>query len=584
MPRIAVINKDRCNPVGCGGYLCIRVCPVNREGKDCITQGPDRKPLIDEGLCTGCGICPNRCPFDAISIINLPEELSEPPIHRYGRNGFHLYRLPTPVFGQVVGVIGRNGMGKSTAIRVLAGLLTPNLGGEDAVTYDRLLEYFKGSQAQVFFERLRKGDIKAAYKPQQIELIPQASKGTVRDLLKKVDERGKLDEYTRTLGIAAVLDTDIGKISGGELQRVAIAATAMKAANLYVFDEPSSFLDIRERLRITDFIRNLATPETAVLVVEHDLIVLDSLADLIHVNYGKDGVYGVVSLPRTSRVGINAYLDGFLKEENVRFRERSIKFESRSPEKAGKPPLPLISWEGLKVKQGGFYLEAPQGVIGRQEVVGIVGPNGIGKTTLMRVLAGEVKPVQGTVSGNVRIAYKPQYLQASEKLVAEVLARAAEHYSVQLIRPLELTHLMTKQLDQLSGGELQRVAIAHCLSQDADLYLLDEPSAYLDAEQRMAVAKALKEHAAQRGASVAVVDHDLLFLDYLSDRLIVFDGQPARHGKALGPFPMAEGMNLFLRELGVTFRRDPESLRPRANKAGSRLDREQKEAGKLYYT
>jgi ATP-binding cassette subfamily E protein 1 len=582
MPRIAVINKERCNPVGCGGYLCIRVCPVNREGKDCITEGQDKKPVIDEGLCTGCGICPNRCPFDAISIINLPEELKEPPIHRYGRNGFHLYHLPTPVFGQVVGILGRNGMGKSTAIRVLAGLLTPNLGRDGEASFKELLQFFKGSQAQVFFERLNKGEIKAAYKPQQVELIPQASTGSVRKLLEKVDEKGKLTEFAEALGLSAVLDRDISKISGGELQRAAIAATALKKANLYVFDEPSSFLDIRERLRIINFIRTLAAEDTAVLVVEHDLIVLDSLADLIHVNYGKAGAYGIVSLPRTSRVGINAYLDGFLKEENIRFRDHAIRFEARPPEKQGRPPLPLISWDGLKVKQGTFAFEAPNGVIGRQEVVGIVGPNGIGKTTLMRMLAGEQKPQHGSISGSVKIAYKPQYLQADDTLVAQVLSKAMERYGVQF-RPLELQHLLTKQLNQLSGGELQRVAIAHCLSQDADLYLLDEPSAYLDAEQRMAVARVLKEHAAQRGASVAVVDHDLLFIDYLSDRLIVFDGEPARRGRAEGPFPMAEGMNKFLRELGVTFRRDPESRRPRANKAGSRLDREQKSENKLYY-
>lgn len=81
-----------------------------------------------------------------------------------------------------------------------------------------------------------------------------------------------------------------------------------------------------------------------------------------------------------------------------------------------------------------------------------------------------------------------------------------------------------------------------------------------------------------------VVDHDILFADYLSEQLIVFDGEPAVKGNVNGPFDMEEGMNMFLKDLGITFRRDPESLRPRANKPGSVMDRKQKDENKLYYT
>ncbi len=114
MVRIAVIEKERCNPMGCGGYLCMKLCPVNRMGEECIKVGEDKKPVIDEKLCNGCGICPNRCPFKAISIVNLPEELTKSPIHRYGQNGFHLYNLPIPQFGKVVGILGRNGIGNES--------------------------------------------------------------------------------------------------------------------------------------------------------------------------------------------------------------------------------------------------------------------------------------------------------------------------------------------------------------------------------------------------------------------------------------------------------------------------------------
>jgi ATP-binding cassette subfamily E protein 1 len=140
-----------------------------------------------------------------------------------------------------------------------------------------------------------------------------------------------------------------------------------------------------------------------------------------------------------------------------------------------------------------------------------------------------------------------------------------------------------RKLNELSGGELQRVAIAHCLSQDADIILMDEPSAYLDVEQRLIVSKVIKEMMATTGKSAIIVDHDLLFIDYLSDKLIVFDGEPAIRGLANPPMSMDEGMKKFLSELNITFRRDEENYRPRINKEDSQKDREQKSSGKLYY-
>ncbi len=584
MPRIAIVHKERCNPQGCGGYLCMRMCPMNRQGLECITVDPvDKKIKINPELTSdACSIDQNCCPFGAISLVNLPGELTQQPIHQYGVNGFHLYNLPTPMFGKAVGILGRNGIGKSTAIKILAGVLKPNLGKAEADLQD-VLAYFKGTESQVFFEKLAKGDIKVSYKPQQVDILQKAAKGKVKDVLRKIDETGKMDDVVKALDLENVLNSDLATVSGGEMQRIAIAATVLKKAQLYIFDEPTSYLDIKQRIRVAAFIKELATPETAVLVVEHDLIILDYMTDLTHIMFGEEGVYGIVSVPKPTRNGINTYLTGFLKEQNMRFREYEIEFFARPPGQK-KFAATLTNWKEMKKKLDQFHLDIAPGGVHAHSVVGILGENGIGKTTFVKLLAEVITPDTGRVETPIKVAYKPQYLDSSsDELVSTVLQAAIGKYEVSLIRPLDLKRLLLKQVNTLSGGELQRVAIAHCLSQEAELFLLDEPSAYLDVEQRLAVAKAIKDVAEQRGITVMVVDHDLLFLDYLADELMVFTGRPAREGKATGPFMMEEGMNHFLREIDITLRRDEESKRPRINKPGSRLDREQKEAGKLYY-
>jgi len=584
MTRLAIIRKSECNPMGCGEYLCGKVCPINRKGELCIKPDPvDKKAQIDEQLCIGCGICPNRCPFSAIDIINLPEELKKDPIHRYGQNGFALYSLPAPMFGKVVGVLGVNGIGKSTAIKILAGVLKPNLGRlEGEASYDELLQFFKGTEAQSFFERVRDGKIKTSYKPQQIDFIPKQFSGTISELLRKADQKGIFDKVVTELELKNILDNEIRSISGGELQRVAIAATVMKDANLFIFDEPTSYLDIKQRIKVSRFIRGLANESTAVLVIEHDLIILDYITDLVHIMYGKEGAYGVVSLPKTTRTGINIFLDGYLKEENIRFRDYPIKFAAKPPvQKASKEVQ--CTWENVQKTLGKFELAAESGEIHKNDVIGVLGENGIGKTSFVKILAKVDELDKGTVNEKVTVSYKSQYLEGSEEIVMTVLGDALEKYDAQIMRPLNIKPLLMKKLNELSGGELQRVAIALCLSKKSDLYLLDEPSAYLDVEQRIRVSKIIADNMEHKGTSALVVDHDLLFLDYLSKKLIVFEGIPAIKGTVKGPFDMQEGMNRFLSSLDITMRRDEESLRPRINKLGSQKDREQRSANKLYY-
>ncbi|MBI4981309.1 ribosome biogenesis/translation initiation ATPase RLI [Candidatus Woesearchaeota archaeon] len=540
--------------------------------------------IIDEKLCTGCKICSHRCPLNAIEIINLPEALNQAPIHRYGENMFELFSLPSPLFGQVTGILGKNGIGKSTALKVLAKQIQPNLGDwKTPSDFKEIINHFKGTEMQGFLEKLHKDEITLSYKPQQVDLIPKQFSGTVKELLQKVAQENRLLEIVQQLGLTNFMDTPVANVSGGELQRVAIAATVLKKANLFLFDEPTSYLDIKQRIKISQFIRSLADKHTAVMAIEHDLIILDYMTDLVNIMYGQEGAYGVVSGLKSTREGINSFLEGYLREENTRFRGHPIKFD-KSAKSAGGVSRPLISWTALKKKLGQFKFEVAESSLNRGEIVGILGENGIGKTSFVKMLAGVLEPDSGGIEPKVKVSYKPQYLETSSELMVMVfLQDAINKFSIPLIRPLEVEKLFTKKLCELSGGELQRVSIVKCLSQDAELFLLDEPSAYLDVEQRLLISKVISALAEERGITILVVDHDLMFLDYLSDRLMVFSGTPAREGKLKGPFAMETGMNLFLQEVGITLRRDLNSKRPRINKLGSVKDREQRQENKWYY-
>lgn len=564
-------------------------------------DGQDKPPVIVESLCSGEAICVKKCPYHVISIVNLPEELESDTSHRYSINGFKLFRLPIPKQGQVLGLIGPNGVGKTTAVRILAGELQPNLGRvENPPDWEEIIRAYRGSELQPFFERVMAGTVVPILKPQNITDLPKVKNiadRPISELLESSDSSGRLKDLKADMSLNDIWDRPVKILSGGELQRVAVTAAIVREGDIYFFDEPTAYLDVRERLRIGRAIRHLAELGKTVVVVEHDLSILDYVSDNVCMFYGEPGVYGIISHPHGTRVGVNQFLDGFIPDENMRFRDTSISFKGMSTEDLEFTfSETLIEYGDMHKEFENFTLDVKGGRVSKGQVIGILGPNGIGKTTFVRMLAREIEPEQGeapkkTVTGlDLKISYKPQYIPNDFEGNLRLYLREAGGHNIDsadfqtgVIKKLQLEHLMDHNFQELSGGELQRAAIAACLARDADIYLLDEPSAFLDIEQRLASSRAIRRHVRNNMKTAFVVEHSILMADYLSDSLVIFSGIPGKSGMASPVTTLRIGMNSFLKQMGVTFRRDPQTGRPRVNKDGSQLDSQQKASGDYYY-
>ncbi|XP_050723162.1 protein Pixie-like isoform X1 [Eriocheir sinensis] len=591
--RIAIVNTEKCKPKRCR-QECKKSCPVVRMGKLCIEVTPnDKLASISEELCIGCGICVKKCPFEAIMIINLPSNLEKETVHRYNKNSFKLHRLPVPRRGEVLGLVGTNGIGKSTALKILAGKLKPNLGQfADPPDWTDILTYFRGNELQNYFTRILEDDLKAIIKPQYVDQIPKAVKGAVKDLLNKKNDLGNMEDILTALDLRAVLGRNIEDLSGGELQRFAIAMVCIQNANIYMYDEPSSYLDVKQRLNASRAIRSMVRADNYVVVVEHDLAVLDYLSDFICCLYGQPGAYGVVTVPFSVREGINVFLDGFVPTENLRFREESLTFkvsDQLSEEEIKR--MCRFKYPYMTKKMGDFQLTVEAGNFTDSEIMVLLGENGTGKTTFIRMLAGRLDPDEGKSElPELHISYKPQKISPkSQSTVRQLLhdkirdAYIHPQFVTDVMKPMKIEELMDQEVQHLSGGELQRVALTLCLGTPAEVYLVDEPSAYLDSEQRLAAAKVIKRYIMHAKKTAFVVEHDFIMATYLADRVIVFEGLPSIKTTANTPQTLVSGMNKFLEMLGITFRRDPNNFRPRINKDASQKDTEQKSSGNYFF-
>lgn len=586
---IVTIDQDKIEPE-LARETVINFDPLNRAGKEggFYIDENEELHINDEDVMEAHRMAIKKYPYDnAIRMVQLISEEEGEPLHQFDKNSFRLYGAPVPEEGNVVGILGENGIGKSTALKILTGDINPNLGEYDEEgDWDQVLKRYRGTGLQNHFKALANDEVSSAEKPQQVERLPEVYDGKVGDLLEKTEQRKDVDDIAEDLEVKKLLDRELDQLSGGELQRVAVASTILKDADMYVFDEPSSFLDVKQRLRIAREIRKLAQEGKQVLVVEHDLATLDLVSDRIHVFYGSPGSYGMVSNAMSSKNGINQYLEGMLESHNLRIRDDPIKFDrskrSQVEKKGTVMEFPAFSKD---FGDGEFSLETEEGELHREELLGIFGENGLGKTVFAKMIAGAIEPDEGETP-DAEISYKPQYLEAQDETVKAAISKhvnpESKRFEVRIAEPLGLKDLYEQNLQKLSGGELQRVGIAICLAKDADFYLLDEPSAFLDVEARVELGKTLKRFARKTEKPLMVIDHDLMLLDYMSDRGMVFSGEPGIEGSAESPERIEHAMNSFLKQVGVTYRKDHETNRPRANKPGSQKDSKQRKSGEYY--
>lgn len=582
MVKIAIVDINKCKPNKCNNE-CKNVCPVNSQGKKCIeiveienlenNESSKTKAKIASALCIGCGLCERKCPFKAIETFNLPAELATSKLlYSYGENSFRIYNYPSIKRGSCVGFLGANSLGKSTIFKIMTG----------EIKVDKKM-FVVGDEMKKYMSSLNDDDMIISYKPQEINQFKNSTI-TVKDYIVNTDLINS--KYIELFQLTHLFDRQLKHLSDGEMQRLLIAKTCAKNANAYFFDEPSAFLDIKQRIIASNLIKEVCTDFTYLICVEHDLCVLDYICDNIVCLYGEKTAYGVISSIYGTKTGINCYLDGYLKNENMQFRNTPVTFNKFLVEKIEGKEIPIYKYDNMKIEYKNeiddilFCLDIKGGEINAGEIVLLIGENGMGKTSFIKQISKDTTMISSVKKQDPYIKYNGTVENYLERHINDKLADS--RFKLEIINALGIDKLYDLQVNTLSGGQAQKLSIVTCLGRDANLFLLDEPSAFIDVEDRCKIAKIIKQFACNYKKPVFIIEHDITMATNISDKVIVFEGQPGIKCSASEPCDLTTGINKFLKNINVTMRKDKTTGRPGINKPKSKKDIEQQNSGYYY--